>query len=203
MHTPIEPNVGQRIRSLRERRGLSLRALAEQSGLSLNAISLIEKGQNSPTVSSLHRLATALAVPISAFFEEVREQTVVFVRPDQRLGSQVSGLIMQSLGIGLRHQQLEPFLLTLDPAAGNIAEPVTHPGEEFVFCVEGGAEYFVAGQAYPLTAGCSLLFEAAQPHAFHNPTARPARLLIVFYAAASLDPSWQRHLDASLTAPLR
>ncbi len=197
MNTPIEPNVGQRIRTLRERQSLSLRALAERSSLSINAISLIERGENSPTVSSLHRLATALAVPITAFFEDVQEQTVVFVRPDQRLGSQVTGLIMQSLGIGLRSQKLEPFLLTLDPGAGNAADPVTHPGEEFVYCIEGEADYYVADQAYSLTPGCSLLFDSTQPHAFYNPTDHPAHLLIVFYAAASLEASWRSHIDSA------
>ena len=65
-----EPNVGQRIRMLRDQRKLSLRALADRCGLSINAISLIERGENSPTVSSLHVLATALGVPITDFFEE-------------------------------------------------------------------------------------------------------------------------------------
>lgn len=61
-------NVGQRIRRLREQRQLSLRALARLCGLSTNAISLIERGENSPTVSSLHALATALGVSITDFF---------------------------------------------------------------------------------------------------------------------------------------
>ncbi len=51
MTKQAEPNVGQRIRTIRERQRLSLRALAERSGLSFNAISLIERGENSPTVS--------------------------------------------------------------------------------------------------------------------------------------------------------
>ena len=55
--------VGQCIRELRTKKSLSLRALAELSNLSTNAISLIERGDNSPTVSSLHSLATALNVP--------------------------------------------------------------------------------------------------------------------------------------------
>ena len=77
----ITINVGQQIRALREQQGLSLRALAERCGLSMNAISLIERGENSPTVSSLHLLALALNVPITAFFEAKQEQTVVFVAP--------------------------------------------------------------------------------------------------------------------------
>ncbi len=108
-----EPNVGLRLRSLREQQGLSLRALAERCGLSINAISQIERGENSPTVSSLHRLAVALNVPITDFFQEEARQTMVFVKRDQGLSSHSNGVVMESLGIGLFNQQLEPFRITI------------------------------------------------------------------------------------------
>jgi len=52
---PGEPTVGARLRSLRQQQGLSMQALAERSGLSVNAIGRVERGESSPTVSSLHR----------------------------------------------------------------------------------------------------------------------------------------------------
>jgi len=63
------PDVGSQVRALRMERGLSMRGLAELCELSPNAISLIERGATSPSVSTLHRLATALRIPITAFFE--------------------------------------------------------------------------------------------------------------------------------------
>jgi transcriptional regulator with XRE-family HTH domain len=175
-------NVGQRIRVIREQQGLSLRALAERCELAPNTISLIERGENSPTVSSLQRLAVALDVPITNFFEAADELTTVFVQPEQRLHSRVNGIQLESLGIGLRHQQLEPFLITVEAGAGNIDEPITHPGQEFVHCLSGEVEYCVGEHVYRLVSGCSLLFEAAQPHCFRNPTSAPARLMAVFFA---------------------
>jgi len=72
------PDVGRIIRDLRKQRGFSLRTLAELCGLSINAISKIERGENSPTVVSLHRLAMALDVPISTLFrEQAVEEAVV------------------------------------------------------------------------------------------------------------------------------
>jgi transcriptional regulator with XRE-family HTH domain len=188
------PNVGLRIRSLREQQGLSLRALAERCGLSINAISLIERGENSPTVSSLHLLATALRVPITDFFEEDHEQATVFIRPEHRLSSQANGIKMESLGVGLRHQQLEPFLMTVEPGAGNIDVPITHPGEEFAHCLKGAIEYRVGDQRYALEASDSLLFQATQPHCFRNKTGLPAILLIVFQAGEDAHLARQRHL---------
>jgi transcriptional regulator with XRE-family HTH domain len=178
-------NVGQRLRSLRERQGLSLRALAELCGLSVNAISLIERGETSPTVSSLHQLAMALGVPITNFFEEDQDEAIVLTRPSTRLRSEASGVVLESLGIGLRQQQLEPFLMTVAPGAGNLEQAITHTGEELVYCLTGQIEYHVGDRLFLLEAGSSLLFEASLPHCFHNPGSEPGQLIMVFYAGAS------------------
>jgi transcriptional regulator with XRE-family HTH domain len=196
MASPPEPQVGQHIRALREQQGLSLRALAERSGLSVNAISMIERGVNSPTVSSLQLLATALGVPITAFFEDHRDQSVVATLAASRLRTQANGITMESLGIGLHDQQLEPFLITLEPGAGNHAEPVNHAGEEFVHCLEGEINYCVGDRLCRLAPGDSLLFQASQSHSFHNPGHAVARMVIVFTAVHSSQLVRQLHLHS-------
>ena len=190
----VEPNVGVRIRALRNAQGLSLQALAERCGLSANAISRIERGENSPTVSSLHRLATTLGVPITDLFEERREQAVVLVKRDQRRYSASNGVLLESLGTGLPNQQLEPFLMIVEPGAGNVDEPITHSGEEFVHCLEGEIEYRVGDEPYQLTAGDSLLFEATLSHSFCNAGKSPATLLMVFQVAEERHLTGWRHL---------
>lgn len=191
----IEPNVGLRLRSLREKQGWSLRELADRCGLSFNAISRIERGENSPTVSTLHSLATALNVPVTAFFEDGSEQATVFVRRDRRLSSNADGIVMESLGIGLRNQQLEPFLVIVEPGAGNGNSPITHSGEEFIHCLEGSIIYLVNDEAYQLDKGDSLLFAATQPHGFYNPGKTAARLIIVFQVSEGRYSLGQRHLE--------
>lgn len=178
----IEPNVGERIRALRDRSGLSLRALAEKCGLSINAISLIERGENSPTVSTLHRLATALNVPITDFFQGESRQKTVYVKHEQGLRSHTECAVMESLGVGLFNQQLEPFRMVIQPGSGNWSDPVTHSGEEFIYCLEGEINYNVNDHAYRLESGDSLLFDATQMHSYCNPSSAPASLLMVFLA---------------------
>lgn len=189
---PAPPAVGARLRELRETRGLSLRALSERCSLSINAISLIERGKSSPTVSSLHALAAALGVPIVDLFQAAEARRVVAVTRDRRLGHDEHGVRMESLGSGLRDQQLEPFLFTLAPGAGG-ERPVRHPGQEFAHCLEGQVEYTVNGEGYVLTAGDSLLLESTLPHAFRNASARRARLLVVFQAAGDGDGAHRPH----------
>lgn len=190
----IAPNVGSRIRAMREHRGLSLRALAERCNLSINAISLIERGENSPTVSSLHLLAMALGVKITDFFEDSSEQGIVFVERHQRLATQGNGLLMESLGIGLRHQQLEPFMVTVDPGAVT-CEAIVHPGQEFVHCLAGEIQYQIGGQVYHLKPEDSLLFEATRPHCFRNVGDSPARVLLIFQAVEGGYLARRRHLE--------
>ncbi len=183
MTEQLEPHVGFRLRALREKQGWSLRELADRCGLSFNAISRIERGENSPTVSTLHLLATALNVSITAFFEDGHDRATVFIRRDRRLRSDANGISMESLGIGLRNQQLEPFLVSIASGAGNMNDPVVHGGEEFVLCLEGTISYRVNDETYALEAGDSLLFEATQPHCFENSAEMTTKLLIVFQAA--------------------
>jgi len=187
--------VGARLRALRDQQGLSLRALAEACGLSINAISLIERGENSPTVSTLHRLAIALGVPITYFFQEESKQTVTFIKRNMGLRSQSDGAVMESLGIGLFNQQMEPFRMTIEPDSGNIQDPISHSGEEFVYCLQGEIEYFVGDRAFRLNEGDSLLFEAMQPHAYHNQSQKPVTILVVFQASRDLHQIQRLHLE--------
>lgn len=189
------PNVGQRIRALREQRGLSLRALAEGCKLSINAISRIERNETSPTVSSLHQLAIALRVPITEFFQEEHSAATVFVRANQRMLIERNGVTIESLGIGLRHQRLEPFLITMQPGAIGFQVSISHPGQEFVHCLEGQVEYSISDKIYWLEAGDSLLFESYQPHNFRNRAEQLCRYLLTIQAVGGSHIGRQIHLE--------
>jgi len=180
---------------MREQQGLSLRALAERCGLSINSISQIERGENSPMVSTLHRLATALNVSIMDFFQEEARQKIVLVKRDLGLRSQSNGVVMESLGIGLFNQQLEPFRIIVAAGSGNLDDPVSHSGEEFVHCLEGQVEYRVGENFFSFEKGDSLLFDATQSHGYRNPTHSPAVLLLVFQPTHDRQEARQLHLE--------
>lgn len=193
-----EHGVATRLTEVRQTRGLSLRGLAERSGLSLNAISRIERGDSSPTVSSLQRLASALDVPLLEFFRVESHVATVVVRANDRLKSRSEGVLIESLGSGLPGQHLGPFLMTLEPGAAGGEESIRHGGEEFVHCLEGEVEYAVGDDRHRLEHGDSLLFLAHQPHLVRNPSRLPARLLIVVLAPSEeIQATQQRHLMIS------
>jgi DNA-binding NtrC family response regulator len=67
----INPLLGARIRGLRKQRSLTLKQLANKTSLSVSLISQIELGKSAASMSTLHKLATALAVKMTYFFETV------------------------------------------------------------------------------------------------------------------------------------
>ena len=187
--------VGRCIRELRTQKGLSLRALAELSGLSTNAISLIERGDNSPTVSSLHSLATALAVPITAFFEQKIDGQVIHLKKSQRPTSETAGVRMENLGSGLPNQQIEPFLMTIEPGGSSTSGQITHSGEELVYVLSGSLVCTINEQEYRLEKGDSLLFLASQPHIYRNQTKKSAQILIIFQPMVGQLMAHQHYLE--------
>lgn len=175
------PQVGLKIQALREERGLSMRGLAEKCGLSPNTISLIERGTTSPNVSTLHQLATALRVPITAFFEEREEGSlVIHSQPGRRSFSGSASVLLESLGSGLPDQSLQPFLVTLQEGADSGPGVMIHDGHELVFCLEGTLDYVIDTESYHLGPGESLLFEARLPHCWRNAGKEPSVFLLVF-----------------------
>lgn len=71
---PITSRIADRIRALRAERGLSLEELAEKSGVSRSMLSLIERGQSSPTAVVLNKIAAGFVVPLAVFFQEPTDQ---------------------------------------------------------------------------------------------------------------------------------
>ena len=171
-----------------------MRGLAELCELSPNAISLIERGVTSPSVSTLHRLATALKVPITAFFEKQDDRVeLILSRANERPFTGTDSVVLESLGAGLEHQMLEPFVVTLKPGADSGNQVMAHDGHELVYCLQGELEYEVAGTRYRLAAGDAVLFEARLAHCWRNPGRDPVVFLLIFQTATQGE-SVEQHL---------
>lgn len=145
-------------------------------------------------MSSLQRLATALKVPIAEFFRDGARQTAVLVKRNLGYRSHSNGMVMESLGIGMDNQQLEPFRMTIGPGLGNGNDPVSHAGEEFIHCLDGEIEYSIGDRVYRLEQGDSLLFDATQQHAFRNPLPTPATILLIFHTTQDRHRVQRLHL---------
>lgn len=189
-----DEQLGKKIRELRGLKGWTLKQIAEISDLNINTLSLIEKGKNSPSISTLQRLATAMNVPIKDFFEPIEPITpVVFTKQDQRPQALNEKSIINNLGKGLSSSTLEPFILTMEKFATSGGRSLLHSGYEFVYCLTGKISYSVREIEYILTPGDSLLFSAQLVHHWENINDGESQLLLVMTPACGFIEQSKKH----------
>ena len=188
-------NLGERLRRLRKEQQNSIRSLASKSGISANALSQIERGMTSPTVSTLYKLADALDIPVTAFFGvDEEKQDVILARARQSPRVPIVKGTWEGRGGEKFTGRVEPFVLTLEVGANSGSNPMLHTGHEFVFCFGGSVEYKVEDRSYLLNPGDSLLFAAHLNHEWRNAGKTTANLLIVLSGFAEMDKPMKQHL---------
>jgi transcriptional regulator with XRE-family HTH domain len=77
--------LGERLRELREKTGLSMRQLAERAGVAASYVSAVERGKISPTIHTLSRVLAALDSDLSGFFTVDPPEEFVFRHTDMSI----------------------------------------------------------------------------------------------------------------------
>jgi len=194
----VSVDVGTRLRQLREAYGVSIRTLATMSGLSANALSMIERGKTSPSVSTLYRLANALEIPITEFFAPApMREKVVFLKAEERTRLPFMRGLWEGLGGENFDGRVMPFMLTLESGASSGPNNVIHTGHEFVFCLRGQLEYLVENDTYLLETGDSLLFAANLNHRWRNPGSTVTSALIILSDFSEGEQSLSIHIQSN------
>lgn len=176
----VSEQVGQKIREIRKSRKLSIRELAEMSNLSVNTISLVENGKSSPSVNTLQQIAQCLNLPVIAFFEGNKPRVqIVYQKAGERQQIIFPLGQMERLNTGIPPAGYEPFVTKLEVGANSGDVPVTYPGREFIYCLEGHITYFIGNDVYPLAPGDSLIFDAHMPHIWRNTASTGSSALLV------------------------
>ncbi len=172
--------VGARLRELRAARGLSLRALAEASGVTASALSQIENGKNSPSVSTLKKILAALGSTLGEFFAgDAADGGSAFVFSAGQLVNVASGRGLKYLALpgpgAARALQImdENYLRGADTGP----ELYSHAGEEGGVCIAGRIELTVNGRRELLAPGDAFYFSSALPHRWRNVGKGPARMI--------------------------
>lgn len=182
-----EPDLNRRIarcvRDLRAARGLTLDALAERSAVSRSMISLIERGESSPTAVLLERLAAGLSVPLASLFDAPRATSrPVARRADQaRWRDPASGYVRRNVSPGGFPSPIQIVEVEFPRGARvafdtGVREPRVH---QQVWVLEGSIDVTVGEDRHELQRGDCLAFALDRPVTFHNRTSKPARYAVV------------------------
>ena len=123
------PEIGRKIRALRLRLGLTQEELAARTELTKGFISQLENDVTSPSIATLMDILEALGTDISAFFNERKEERVVYTG-DEMFEKEDAGVRILWLVTNAQKNALEPILVTIEGGAST--EPRDpNEGEEF------------------------------------------------------------------------
>lgn len=184
--------IGTRLRKLREHREYSVETLAAQSKCSADMINALEAGELIPSLTPLLRLARGLGVRLGTLLDDQMMEGPVVVRQNEagqtvhfsgNDPSQVRATLdFHPLAPRKASRNMEPFLIDVHPAAGEI-KLNEHEGEEFLYVLSGRIEVLYGKEAYQLEPGDSIYYESVIPHHVHALDGE-AKMLAVVYAPA-------------------
>lgn len=173
-------DIGDKIKRLRLKLGLTQEELAARTELSKGFISQLERNLTSPSIATLLDILEALGTDVSAFFtsEDVNEKIVfspedMFVKEDAELGASICWLVPNA-----QKNELEPILVTLE-AGGSTTQDDPHPGEEFGYVLFGSVTLVTGARRFKLKKGDSFCFKPTEVHYITNPSKREARVVWV------------------------
>ncbi len=182
--------IGHQIRELRQDRRMTLQDLSTETELSKPLLSQIENEQVIPPLATLLRISKALKTPLQTFFEEEDNTQKCLVvragdanpfhrRPKQ--GGTPQPYRYHSLAYGKKHKHMEPFMVEFDPNQAEQTKAVQHPGEEFLFLLEGQIELRHGSETYLIEAGDSVYWDSSEPHSLTAVGEGTARGIAVLY----------------------
>jgi transcriptional regulator with XRE-family HTH domain len=180
----IEHQIARRVRQFRSARNMTLQEVSDLTGLSKGLLSKIENCVVSPPIATLDKLAEALGVVIGEFFEsdDLDPGTTFFPNNKRKIvhgrRSQLN-YEYELLVPGRKRRDMQPMIVTADGKNCKFALQ-EHPGEQFVFMLEGAMEYVVGDKTYTVSPEDCLYFDARVPHGPKLQTTQRARYVVVF-----------------------
>ena len=183
----IDTRIANRVRTLRTERQITLETLAARSRVSRSMISLIERGESSPTAVVLEKLAAGLGVMLASLFDAPPAAAQARSGPVARRDDQPQ---WQDPASGYLRRNVSP------PGVAQpmqIVEVHFPPGERVAFetggrdmrvhqqvwVLEGAIDVTLGAERHRLREGDCLAMQLDRPTMFHNPTRKPTRYAVV------------------------
>ena len=168
-------HIGSQLKNVRRERGWSLSQTAEQTGVSKAMLGQIERGESSPTVATLWKIASGLNVSFSQFLETPPAQSAALHRHGllTTFNSETSGMRVVPLFPYDATLRMDMFVI----APGGCSESTPHEADEIKQKIINEEELIltVDGVTRTLTTGEALRFAADCPHSYRNESGHSVR----------------------------
>jgi transcriptional regulator with XRE-family HTH domain len=186
----LNDRIGSRVRMLRAASGLSLAAMAARCDVSRSMISLVERGESSPTAVVLEKIATGLNVPLASLFDAPAPRDEPIARREEQpvWRDPESGYVRRNVSPSGSASPIQIVEVSFPPGARvayetGAREPRIH---QQVWVLEGAIVVTVGDEAHRLRAGDCLALVLDRPTTYHNNTKRAARYAVVIVPELAL-----------------
>lgn len=175
--------IAERVRGLRAARGLSLEALAGTSAVSRSMISLIERGESSPTAVVLEKIATGLGVPLATLFDDAQAPADPIARRADRTPwrDPQSGYLRRNISPANVSSPIQIVEVVL-PAGASVAYETGARDvriQQQIWVQEGNIEVTLGSVTYCLAEDDCFAMQLNEPVAYRNRTQSDARYIVV------------------------
>ncbi len=167
----IQTQIAENLKTIRKLRGYSYDQLASLTGVSKGMLSQIEKGESSPTVNTLWKIANGLQVSFSSLVEENKPAvSVVRLHEKNAVMEEDEQFQVYPYYPFDSSKKFEIYYIEMKPGCVHISE--SHHGnvEEYVLVCEGETTVSIQEVSYVLKKGDSMRFQASQTHTYVNHT---------------------------------
>jgi len=177
----INARIAARVRGLRGNLGMSLEDLSARCGVSRSMISLIERGETSPTAVVLEKLAAGLGVPLAALFDDPALPPSPVSRRDDRVTwrDPETGYLRRNISPASFPSSIHLVEVTLPPGARVAYESASlQDVDQQVWVQDGRVEVTVGETTHHLAADDCVAMTLAEPITYSNRTRKSARYIV-------------------------
>ena len=157
-------DLGNKIKELRNKKGLTQEELADRCELSKGFISQLENDVTSPSIATLIDILQCLGSNLKDFFNDADDEQIVFGKQDyfEKNDAEYKNNIKWIIP-NAQKNSMEPLLLTLE-ADGSTYPDNPHEGEEFGYVLSGAVSIHLGNKIYKAKKGESFYYRADKAH---------------------------------------
>lgn len=180
-------HIGDRIRRLREEKGLSITALSQLTGFDEETLRAIEDNRLNPQLGTIIKLSKALDSALRRLIAGEGQRLWAITRKNERhvversstgKGSKAAYTYM-SLAPEVKGRHMEALVVQLEEVPDQ--ERSVHGGEEFIYVLEGTVVLDIGAERFELAPGDSAYYLSTTPHLLTAKEGR-ARVVAVIYS---------------------
>lgn len=174
--------IAKNLKSLREEKKLSLEKVAELSGVSKTMIGQIERGESSPTITTLWKIANGLKISFSSIINHPQPETIVITKNDCQILTEENERFRVYPYFPLQDERrFEIYSVEIDKEGVQISEPHIEGTEEYITVYEGELTIRVDDLEYVVQNGDSIKFRSDKPHSYQNSGNSLLRMSMIIY----------------------